>query len=173
MFERVLSAIFMERWHWFPGGVALGAVVPVFYFLFNTSLGVSTAYGNIARIVLRPRNIPWFNSDKFGKGSEWRLFFIAGIFAGGFLSGVLSGNFSFGLNILDFTGFINMPVQYSLLYFFSGGILLGLGSRLAGGCTSGHTIHGMAQAHFSSFVVTLIFVLFGVLAANAVLYIFN
>ena len=47
-----------------------------------------------------------------------------------------------------------------------GGVLIGWGTRQAGGCTSGHAIVGCALARPASLLVTATFFATGVLAAN-------
>jgi hypothetical protein len=48
---------------------------------------------------------------------------------------------------------------------FSGGILLGIGSRWADGCTSGHGISGTLQLVVSSWIAAICFFIGGVLTA--------
>jgi uncharacterized membrane protein YedE/YeeE len=47
-----------------------------------------------------------------------------------------------------------------------GGILLGLGARWAGGCTSGHGISGTLQLALSSWVAAICFFAGGILVAG-------
>ncbi|HNS31953.1 MAG TPA: YeeE/YedE thiosulfate transporter family protein [bacterium] len=173
MEHTIFNVIFVERWQWWAGGIALGLTVPLFYLFFNTALGVSTGYGNLVKIALHPKKLRWFNSEKFSDVWNWRFFFMAGIITGGFLSSILSGEFSLKFFMDEFTGFIQMPFTVSFFYMFFGGLLLGLGSRIAGGCTSGHSIHGISQLHFPSIIITIFFILFGAAGANIVRLIFT
>jgi len=63
-----------------------------------------------------------------------------------------------------FTRMVSWPVLVQGLFFFVGGVLLAFGARTAGGCTSGHSIHGIANLHLSSIIATIFFILFGVLS---------
>jgi len=164
--EGLLHHIFVTKWQWWAGGPALGLVVPFLYFFFNTPLGISTGYGNIIKIIFQPEKPGWLNSEKFADKWNWRFFFLAGIIAGGLLSRIFSGGYSLTVSPFEFTGLLNMPFFMAGIYFFTGGVFLGLGSRIAGGCTSGHSIHGIAQLHFPSILITAVFILFAAAAAN-------
>ncbi|HRW77248.1 MAG TPA: YeeE/YedE thiosulfate transporter family protein, partial [Candidatus Sabulitectum sp.] len=48
---------------------------------------------------------------------------------------------------------------------FAGGLLLGLGSRWAGGCTSGHGISGTLQLTLSSWLAVVVFFASGIFFA--------
>jgi len=165
MHDRFLAAIFVSRWQWWAGGISLGLTVPAMYYFFNTPLGISTGYGNLVRILCPRVKSSWLNSDTFRDVWNWRLFFMAGVLAGGFLSSFMSGRTGVLVSMESFTGFIRMPFPVACLHMFSGGLLLGLGSRISGGCTSGHSIHGISNLHPSSMFITAVFVLFGVISS--------
>ena len=46
---------------------------------------------------------------------------------------------------------------------FSGGILMAFGARLAGGCTSGHGVCGIARFSVRSMIATVVFMAAGIL----------
>ena len=162
-----IDILFIEPWPFWAGGVVIGLLVPLLYYYYNTPLGVSTGYGNLAKILFPSRHLQWFKS-KFPKTWNWRVYFIVGIFLGGFLSAGLAGRPLMLMEMGQFTSILDWPALLTAFYFFAGGIMLGLGARIAGGCTSGHSIHGIANLHFSSIVVTLFFLMGGVVAANMV-----
>ncbi len=51
---------------------------------------------------------------------------------------------------------------------FGGGLLIGFGTRLAGGCTSGHGIFGLANVEMPSVISTLSFMAAGVATTQIV-----
>ena len=51
---------------------------------------------------------------------------------------------------------------------FAGGALIGFGTRMAGGCTSGHGIFGISNLERASIESTLAFVAAGMLTTNLV-----
>lgn len=165
MIGSTFSAVFVEPWPFWAGGVVIGLLVPLLYYFYNTALGVSTGYGNLVKIIIRPRSLKWIQSE-FAETWSWRVYFIAGIILGGFLSARLSGRPIITGDMGQFTSLVGWPTPLTALHFFSGGILLGLGGRIAGGCTSGHSIHGIANFHLSSIFTTIFFLAGGWIAAN-------
>ncbi len=167
MIKTILNSIFVEPWPFWAGGIVIGLLVPLLYYFYNTALGVSTGYGNLAKIIFRPRNLGWIKSQ-FPDSWNWRVYFIAGIILGGFLSARFSGRPVLTTEMGQFTTLVGWPALLSALYFFAGGILLGLGARIAGGCTSGHSIHGIANLHLSSILATVFFLIGGWVSANII-----
>lgn len=88
-----------------------------------------------------------------GKQSISSLLLILGIVLGAFFAGLF----------VDFPHRIQAtPVWLSLV----AGFLVGLGSRMAGGCTSGHGICGLGRLSKRSFVSVLIFMGVAILIAS-------
>ena len=79
---------------------------------------------------------------------EWAGFFIIGLIFGSFIS-------SFQLN--EFM--VKIPSMKDIIYFFSGGFLLGFGAILAQGCNFGHILGGIPELGISSFVAALFMIL--------------
>jgi len=75
----------------------------------------------------------------------WKLAFVAGLLAGGA-----------GMLWLRPESFPLRP-SGSLGFALAGGLLVGFGTRLGGGCTSGHGVCGMGRLSRRSFVGTLLF----------------
>jgi uncharacterized membrane protein YedE/YeeE len=87
-----------------------------------------------------------------GKGEIlWRLIFLLGI-----VLGALLVNTAIPESIIIREGF-----PYGLL--FIGGFLVGFGTRMANGCTSGHAVCGIARRSKRSFAATLTFIVSGML----------
>ena len=51
----------------------------------------------------------------------------------------------------------------SISLIFIGGLLVGIGTKIGTGCTSGHGICGISRFSFRSLLATIIFVIFGML----------
>ena len=82
------------------------------------------------------------------KGSEvgWRAVFVVGLLLGAFVYMLATG------------GLIPVNLQASLPVMVVAGLLVGFGTRLGSGCTSGHGISGIARFSKRSIVATLVFV---------------
>lgn len=167
MIQILAQKIFVDPWSFWAGGVLIGVLVPLLYYFYNTALGVSTGYGNLVKILLPTRHLKWIKTE-FAETLSWRVFFIGGIIIGGFISFRLAGSSGLTMKMGSFTGLVQWSSFTTALYFFAGGSLLGLGARIAGGCTSGHSIHGIANLHVSSMMATVFFLIGGIIAANLI-----
>jgi uncharacterized membrane protein YedE/YeeE len=76
--------------------------------------------------------------------SQWRWFFLVGL-----MSSSLCFNAFFQTTPADYS-------RSSVLIIISG-FLVGIGTRLGSGCTSGHAVCGLARLSKRSFIATLIF----------------
>jgi hypothetical protein len=55
-----------------------------------------------------------------------------------------------------------------LAWMFTGGLFIGFGTRLAGGCTSGHGVFGMSNFEWPSFLTTASFMAAGIVTTQLV-----
>ena len=87
---------------------------------------------------------------------------------GGFISAILGGGWSptWALGIFD--EIIGLGPAGKLAWMFTGGLFIGFGTRLAGGCTSGHGIFGLSNVELPSLLSTLSFMLGGLLTTNLI-----
>ena len=80
-----------------------------------------------------------------GDGRAWRLAFLAGLVAAPLLMGALG----------DPVPLPRMPASWAIIV--AAGLLVGFGTRLGGGCTSGHGVCGIARLSLRSILATLVF----------------
>ena len=113
------------------GGALLGLSATMLLMINGKVAGIS----GIVNGVLSPKR-----NDLF-----WRLFFLICMVAGGALSVML----------ID----IEIPSTESIPTFVLviAGLLVGFGTRLSNGCTSGHGICGVGRFSFRSIIATVIF----------------
>lgn len=91
--------------------------------------------------------------------TAWRVAFVAGLVAGGLLLFLLTpGVFSSGPSSLQLSSLPHLPL------LAGGGLLVGFGTRLGSGCTSGHGVCGVGRFSPRSIVATLTFISAGALA---------
>ncbi|EJI84051.1 hypothetical protein AEST_28850 [Alishewanella aestuarii B11] len=83
----------------------------------------------------------------------WRLAFVLGLVAGPLLTTLFYKDFSYSTPELS-------P------FTLAAGLLVGLGTAWGSGCTSGHGVCGIGRFSPRSLAATLVFMLFGVLAAS-------
>ena len=58
---------------------------------------------------------------------------------------------------------IEISITNSLFLLIGGGLLVGFGTRISGGCTSGHGISGIGRFSLRSIIATITFMIVGVL----------
>jgi uncharacterized protein len=87
--------------------------------------------------------------------------------AGGLLATATSGAPTFMLRGVGFTNLVGgSPLLASVVLLF-GGVLVGFGTRMAGGCTSGHGLCGVSRGERGSLLATIAFFGAGVLTSFA------
>lgn len=117
------------------GGVLIGAAAGLFFLLSGRIAGVSGILGGL----LAP-----YRGDLL-----WRILFIAGLIAAPFLYG-----------LVDAVPAAVIEAGYVQLMF--AGLLVGIGTRFASGCTSGHGVCGISRLSPRSIVATLVFMAAGI-----------
>ena len=113
------------------GGLLIGMATALMMLLNGRIAGISGIVGG-----LLARN-----------GSEvgWRAVFVVGLLLGAFIYMLATG------------GALPVRVEASLPVMVVAGLLVGFGTRLGSGCTSGHGISGIARFSKRSIVATLVF----------------
>jgi uncharacterized membrane protein YedE/YeeE len=134
---------------WFVGGPVLGLCVVAMRWLMNERLGVMGAWTDVVDTVSAKR----LSFGPFG----WMLF---GLIAGAAVFALIAGGPDFhGYGWLTDT-FDSTLLIVAIL--FACGVLIGLGTKIAGGCTSGNGLSGNAMASPASLVATMTFFATGI-----------
>ncbi len=149
------DAVFASRWPFWVGGPAIGLFVLFFLWGDGRQLGVSSGYNDVCAAPFDPAT-----------RTSWRLIFLVGLVGGGALSALLAGGFETTLAMGSFDTAISAEPLTKALVFAGGGVLIGLGARLADGCTSGHGIVGTALLAPASWLATGAFMVAGVITAH-------
>ena len=144
----------LEPMHWSLAGAGIAAVALLLLFIANRRLGISTGFEDVCSLVLQA---PYFRRHAVRAGREWRLPFLAGLVAGGALSAALGGGWRPLWDLGMFDTVIALEAPGKLAWMFIGGLFIGFGTRLGGGCTSGHGIFGLSNFELPSLVTTLSF----------------
>jgi uncharacterized membrane protein YedE/YeeE len=152
--------------HWFLAGAGIAAVTLVLLWAGNRRLGVSSGFEDVCSLVL-PQ--VYFRRGAVRTGRVWRLPFLAGLVAGGFVSAWLHGGWHPTWELGMFDTVIGFGPGGKLAWMFVAGLFVGVGTRLAGGCTSGHGIFGMSNFELPSLVTTLSFMAGG-FATTQIIY---
>lgn len=165
-------------WPWYVAGPLIGLIVPTLLILGNKPFGISSTLRHVCAAVL-PARIPYFSYN--WRQESWNLFFVAGIVIGAALAALLLGNPEpvtlnpqtisdlKALGVQDFSGLLPLDlfsIEYiwslkNLFFWVFGGFVVGFGTRYAGGCTSGHSITGLATLQLPSLIATIAFMVGG------------
>jgi uncharacterized membrane protein YedE/YeeE len=124
------------------GGALIGIASAMLLFFNGRIAGIS---GIMNGVFFAPK------SDK-----TWRLLFLAGLVAGGGIVQWIAPGF-------------NTPRQgYPLELLAIGGFLVGVGTRMANGCVSGHGVCGIARLSIRSIAATVTFIAVGMLTVYVI-----
>jgi uncharacterized membrane protein YedE/YeeE len=87
------------------------------------------------------------------------LIFLLGLVLGGVASAALAGHFHVvsGITSVSFARLTRGSASLGVLLLFTGGMLVGFGTRMAGGCTSGHGMCGVSRMQTGSLLATAAF----------------
>jgi uncharacterized protein len=116
------------------GGLLIGSASALLLLLNGRISGISGIVGGL----LAPK----------AADAGWRVVFVAGLLLGAFVYMLATG------------GAIPVRIEASLPVLVAAGLLVGFGTRLGSGCTSGHGLCGVARLSRRSIVATSVF--FGV-----------
>jgi hypothetical protein len=143
------------------GGLLVGLGVVVVYVGTGIPAGASTFLESTLSYV---SDQPWFR--QYVASRDWRIVFTAGIvlgaaaFAATIQSGVLSSSlYEPGTTgqLYEVGGVTFWSTDVEPWRLFLGGILVGIGTRIGKGCTSGHGVCGIGSASKTSLVGVLTF----------------
>lgn len=177
----------LNPWPWYVSGPLI-AVVMALLLYFGKTFGMSSNLRTMCTIMGADK---FSNFFKFNwKDQSWNLTVVAGAIIGGFIAThYLSNDSVSNLNTttiieLQQMGFKNpgatlIPTEMynfeaitstkGLLLLIVGGLLVGFGTRYAGGCTSGHAITGLSSLQKLSLIAVVGFFIGGLIMANFIL----
>jgi uncharacterized membrane protein YedE/YeeE len=115
------------------GGGLIGLSAVLLMLLIGRIAGVSGIFGGLLNFK--------------GDDKDWRIAFIAGLI----LAPLMAGWIGYAMPTPK------LPASWTVI--IAAGLLVGFGTRLGSGCTSGHGICGMARLSNRSMVATIIFML--------------
>ncbi|HEY5688500.1 MAG TPA: YeeE/YedE thiosulfate transporter family protein [Yeosuana sp.] len=177
----------LNPWPWYISGPLIALVMAVLLY-FGKTFAMSSNLATMCSMAGAGKFIDFFRSD--WKEKKWNLIVILGAFIGGFIAeNYLSVETNTNLNLktigelndLGFNkpgksivpdelfGFEAITSAHGLFILIIGGILIGFGTRYAGGCTSGHAITGLSSLQKPSLVAVVGFFIGGLIMTHLIL----
>jgi uncharacterized membrane protein YedE/YeeE len=122
------------------GGVLIGLGASIIYLGTGIIAGASTFLESTLSYV---SGLDRFQNPKYVNSRNWRAVFTLGIVAGAAVYAIL---------FQDGVWTTGAPTQVQWWRLLFGGVLVGVGTRLGKGCTSGHGVCGVGSASSTSIV---------------------
>ena len=159
----------MERWSPYVVGAGIGILSWVAFLLSDKPIGCSTAFSRTSGMIeklwrgKKVHDKPYY--QKFAPVIDWEWMLVVGVIVGAFLSSRLSGTFAFEWVPAQWQAAVgdNAVVRWAIA--LTGGVMMGIGARWAGGCTSGHGISGTLQLAVSGWLAAMSFFAGGIATA--------
>ena len=179
--------IIFQTWPWYVSGFLIG-IIMLSLIYFGKAFGMSSNLRSLCSMAGAGKYVSFFNFD--WKSQRWNLVVVLGAMLGGFVAVHFMGDPS---NVtvnpktiaqlaqlgIDAPNGKLMPDALfgaqiwqspkSILILLIGGILIGFGTRYAGGCTSGHAISGLSNLQLPSLKAVIGFFIGGLIMAHFLL----
>jgi len=120
----------------FTGGLIIGLAVVIFFLLNGRLVGIS----GIASNALTSKDNKLDN-----------ILFLIGLIIGPIIYSVISNQS------------VSITISNSYIVMIFAGLLVGVGTRISGGCTSGHGISGIGRFSLRSIIATVSFMVVGII----------
>jgi uncharacterized membrane protein YedE/YeeE len=167
-----------QTWSWWFSGTLIAAIM-FFLLYFGQSFGFSSNLRTICAAAGLGKKTKFFDFN--WKAQTWNLVFLVGAILGGFIARqFLSTDVPVQISQATITDLsklgIGAPTSLQPAELFSwdavltikgflvlamGGLMVGFGSRYAGGCTSGHAISGLSDLQVPSLIAVVGFFIGG------------
>ena len=173
-----------EPWPWYIAGPMITFIM-FLLLMVGKNFGMSSNFRTICTICGADKKADFFKFD--WKSQKWNLVVVLGAIIGGFIgSHFLSTDTAVAIHPktisdLKSLGFESAGTTYlptelfdtsallsikNVLILVIGGLLIGFGTRYAGGCTSGHTISGLSDLQLPSLIAVIGFFIGGLVMVH-------
>ena len=175
--------VFFQTWPWYVSGFLIGMIMLCLIY-FGKSFGMSSNLRSMCTILGAGKRTAFFDFD--WKSQRWNLVVVLGAMLGGFVAvHFMSDPSNVSINPKTIEQLAQLGIDApegklvpnalfgpaifqspkSILILLIGGILIGFGTRYAGGCTSGHAISGLSNLQIPSLKAVIGFFIGGLIMA--------
>ena len=178
---------FFETWPWYISGLIIGMIMLCLTY-FGKHFGMSSNLESLCSMSGLGKKVAYFDFD--WKANKWNLIVVLGAMLGGFVAvhfmsdpsnvsinpktieqlavlGIDAPNGKLVPEVLFGNQIFTSPK--SIFILLTGGMLIGFGTRYAGGCTSGHAISGLSNLQLPSLKAVIGFFIGGLIMVHFVL----
>ncbi|MCA9188538.1 MAG: YeeE/YedE thiosulfate transporter family protein [Pirellulaceae bacterium] len=139
-----------QPWSWWGAGILIGLTVPALYLLAGKAFGISTSLQQAGAMCFPNSKLDYLRKHD-RQENMWTIVFVVGISIGAWIA----------THWLSSSPVELLPPQFysvtGAIKLLVGGFLIGFGTRYAGGCTSGHSLTGIANINWPSLLATVCF----------------
>lgn len=182
-----MKELITQTWSWWFSGTMIAAIM-FFLLYFGQSFGFSSNLRTLCAATGLGKKAKFFDFN--WKTQTWNLVFLVGAIIGGFIAykfmspenpavqisqSTIQDMAKLGISApvsLQPVEIFSMEAVFSLKGFLilaAGGLMVGFGSRYAGGCTSGHAISGLSNLQMPSLIAVIGFFAGGLLMTYFIL----
>lgn len=191
MYQKLIDMeIFFQTWPWYVSGFLIGMVMLLLTYL-GKNFGMSTNLQSLCSMTGLGKRFEYFDFD--WRENRWNYVVVLGAMVGGFVAvHFMSDPSNVAINPKTIAQLSQMGIDApngqlmpqalfgeqiwqspkSILILLGGGILIGFGTRYAGGCTSGHAISGLSNLQLPSLKAVIAFFIGGLIMSHFLLPLF-
>ena len=156
-------------WSPYLVGAGIGVLSWLTFWVSDKPIGASSFYAHVAGFIgnllakRRTESLAYFKAKP--PRVKWGFAFVASIVVGGAIAALTGGEFANEWLPAMWVARFGDSMALRAAFGFGGGVLMALGARLAGGCTSGHGISGTLQLNPGSWITAICFFIGGIAVA--------
>ena len=175
--------IIFQTWPWYVSGFLIGMIMLSLIY-FGKTFGMSSNLRSLCSMTGLGKRVAFFDFD--WKAQRWNLIVVLGAMMGGFVAvQFMSDPSNVAINPKTIAQLAQLGIDApngklmpgalfgpdifsspkSILILLIGGVLIGFGTRYAGGCTSGHAISGLSNLQIPSLKAVIGFFIGGLIMA--------
>ncbi|MEZ7498056.1 YeeE/YedE thiosulfate transporter family protein [Flavobacterium sp. Arc3] len=175
--------IIFQTWPWYVSGFLIGMIMLSLTY-FGKTFGMSSNLRSLCSMTGLGKRVAFFDFD--WKAQRWNLVVVLGAMLGGFIAvQFMSDPSNVAINPKTIAQLAKLGIDApngklmpdalfgpdifsspkNILILLIGGVLVGFGTRYAGGCTSGHAISGLSNLQIPSLKAVIGFFIGGLIMA--------
>jgi uncharacterized membrane protein YedE/YeeE len=150
-------------------GAGIGVLSWLTFYFSDRPIGASSFYAQVSGFIGKlfakrhTESLTYFKDNP--PSVDWEFAFVVATIAGGTIAAFTGGEFTNEWLPPMWVARFGDSIALRAIVAFGGGLLMAVGARLAGGCTSGHGISGTLQLNPASWIAVVCFIIGGIAVA--------